>query len=200
MVDSGFLDTLDPRDIHSGIGEIIKVHAIDGAASFDRLAGDFDRLFSDRAVLLSYVRAALLIKQRYIETDEFDLGARNVFNYGHSFGHAIESATQYGVPHGIAISIGMDMANYVATERGLLPAAHYRRMQPILRRNYEPYRRTSIPVDALVSALMKDKKNSGEMLRLILPIGNDAIVQRVQVPLDDAFRAQCRGFLGDIAE
>lgn len=46
-------------------------------------------------MLLSYVKKALLIKQRFIEADEFDRGIRNIFNYGHSFGHAIEAATDF---------------------------------------------------------------------------------------------------------
>ena len=43
---------------------------------------------------------------------------RNIFNYGHSFGHAIEAATNFQVPHGVAVTIGMDMANHIAVMRG----------------------------------------------------------------------------------
>lgn len=198
FIDAGFLESLDEKDIHSGVGEILKVHAIAGIAAFDRLAADFDRLFSDRAVLLKYVRAALRIKQPYIEQDEFDRGIRNIFNYGHSFGHAIESATRYAVPHGIAVTIGMDIANYVAMKRGLLPAEHFHRMHPALRRNYGKYAATPIPEDVMFSALMKDKKNTSTMLRLIFPVGADAAIQRVQVPPDGTFRSQCEMFLAEL--
>lgn len=194
-----FLDTLDPRDIHSGVGEIIKVHAIDSARSYDRLAADFDRLFDDRSVLLQYIRSALLIKQRFIEQDEFDQGIRNIFNYGHSFGHAIESATHYAVPHGIAVTMGMDMANFIATRRGLLPGVHYERMHAILRKNYAQFAKTPIPVDQMLAALMKDKKNTSTMLGLIFPVGADASIERVQVPPDEVFRSQCEQFLKGIA-
>lgn len=195
FVDTGFLDTLEHREIQSGVGEIVKVHAIDGIASFDRLAADFDRLFTDRAVLLAFIRSALLIKQRFIEEDEFDQGIRNIFNYGHSFGHAIESATNYGVPHGIAVAMGMDMANHIAAERGLLPEAHCQRMHATLRKNYGDYARTPISLEAMLSALMKDKKNTSTMLGLIFPLGAEAAIQRVQVPPDETFRAQCVHFL-----
>lgn len=193
-----FLDTLESRDIHSGIGEILKVHAIDGIAAFDSLAADFDRLFSNRAVLLKYVRAALRVKQRYIEEDEFDRGIRNIFNYGHSFGHAIESATGYAVPHGIAVTMGMDMANFIAVERGLLPAEHYRRMHRVLRRNYTGFSSIRISLDELLAALMKDKKNTSTALGLIFPVGEKAAIQRLQVPPDDAFHAQCGKYLAEI--
>ena len=198
FIDTGFLETLEDKDIHSGVGEIIKVHAIEGIAAFDRLATDFDQLFSTREVLLRYILAALLIKQRFIEQDEFDLGIRNIFNYGHSFGHAIESATHYAVPHGIAVTIGMDMANHIAAERGLLPEEHYHRMHSILRKNYENYARTVIPVDVMLSALMKDKKNTSTTLGLIFPVGADAAIQRVHIPPDDIFRSQCVEFLAEI--
>jgi 3-dehydroquinate synthase len=198
FIDAGFLDTLEDRDIHSGVGEIIKVHAIEGVAAFDQLAADFKRLFSARDVLLSYIRAALLIKQPFIEKDEFDRGIRNIFNYGHSFGHAIESATHFAVPHGIAVTIGMEMANSIAVERGLLPVEHYHRMHAILCKNYEDYAATPIPADAMLCALMKDKKNTSTMLRLIFPVGDDAAIQRVQVTPDQAFRSQCEKSLAQL--
>lgn len=198
FIHTGFLETLEDKDIRSGIGEILKVHAIEGVKAFDRLAADYDRLFQDRLVLLEYIRSALLIKQRFIEQDEFDHGIRNIFNYGHSFGHAIESATHYGVPHGIAVTIGMDMANYIAVKRGLLPEEHYHRMHTVLHANYQNYVGVPIPLAGMLSALMKDKKNSSTMLSLIFPMGEQAAVQRAQVSLDEIFRSQCAQFLAEI--
>lgn len=200
FIHTGFLETLDEKDIRSGVGEIIKVHAIDGIDAFDRLAADFDRLFDDRSVLLKYIRSALLIKKRFIEEDEFDRGIRNIFNYGHSFGHAIESATHYAIPHGIAVTIGMDMANRIAAERGLLPEEHYHRMHVILRKNYAQYAKVPVAVDAMLSALMKDKKNTSTMLGLIFPVGADAEIQRVQVAPDEIFHSQCAQFFAEMGE
>jgi 3-dehydroquinate synthase len=200
FVSARFLDTLGEREIQSGVGEILKVHAIEGARAFDLLAADFDRLFVDPAVLMKYVHSALQIKKRFIEPDEFDRGIRNIFNYGHSFGHAIESATNYGVPHGIAVSMGMDMANCISAQRGLLPEAHYKRMHNVLRQNYRQYAETEIPLDALLSALMKDKKNTSTMLGLIFPVGDQALIQPVKLAPDESFRSQCSQFLKTISE
>jgi len=199
FVDTAFIDTLERKDVHSGVGEIIKVHAIAGVSAFDALALDFDRLFCDRQVLLRYVGAALRIKQSYIEKDEFDRGIRNIFNYGHSFGHAIESATHYAVPHGVAVTMGMDIANYVAMKRGQLPMRHYDRMHALLHKNYAQYAQTRIPVDSLLNALMKDKKNTSTALRLILPGGDDAKIEPILVSSDAAFRAQCEQSLDTLA-
>jgi 3-dehydroquinate synthase len=194
----GFLDTLAPADLRSGIGEILKVHAIEGLAAFDALAAEYDRLLADRAVLRRFVRDALRIKQRFVEADEFDRGVRIVFNYGHSFGHAIEAATRYAIPHGIAVTIGMDMANHVAVARDLVPRAHRDRMHGVLRRNYEEFARVDIPIEPMLTALTKDKKNTSTMLGLILPTGDDAAIRLVQVAPDDAFRAQCVEFLEEL--
>jgi len=193
-----FLETLDSHVIRSGIGEIIKVHAIEGVSKFDQLAKDYDLLFSDQIVMQKYIRSALLIKRKFIEEDEFDRGIRNIFNYGHSFGHAIESTTNYLIPHGIAVTIGMDMANYISVKRGLLPVEHHRRMHPVLLRNYEKYADIPISVDLMLSELRKDKKNSNTMLGLIFPVGRGATIQKIQVSQDETFRRQCQQFFDEL--
>lgn len=192
------LSTLPEEEVRSGIGEMLKVHVIDGPASFDALAADYRRLASDHAAMKTYIRRSLEIKKRLIEIDEFDEGPRNVMNYGHSFGHAIESATDFGVPHGIAVTIGMDMANWVAMRLGETAEAHYERMHPTMAANYAGYERTAIPLDALLEALGKDKKNLGSTLRLILP-GADGRPRIGTWPNDERFRAICEEYLARLA-
>lgn len=186
-----FLDTLEFKDIRSGIGEILKVHAIAGKTEFNRLKADFPRLTTDRRVLLRYIQASLLIKKRYIEIDEFDRSIRNIFNYGHSFGHAIESATHFEIPHGVAVTMGMDMANHIAAMRGLLPNEHRDHMHGVLRENYSEFVDVPFQLDDFLSALMKDKKNTATQLMLIFPVGDNAEIQRIGVSPDDSFRDQC---------
>ena len=163
-----FLNTLDERDVRSGVGEILKVHAIDGPEAFDRLAADYQRLFEDRETMAAYIRRSLDIKKAYIERDEFDQGPRNIFNYGHSFGHAIESLTDYTVPHGIAVSFGMDMANYFSVKMGLLNPQIREEIRELLQQIWEGYDIRHLDVSQFSSALAKDKKNVGQELRLIL--------------------------------
>lgn len=193
-----FLDTLEDEEVRSGIGEILKVHAIESAAAYDRLAAEYDDLRTDRKMLLAYVRQALRIKQRFIEVDEFDRGIRNVLNYGHSFGHAIESATDFGVPHGIAVTMGMEMANRIAVLRGLLPERHHARMKPALSKNYAPFAATRIAADAMLTALTKDKKTTSSGLVLILPVGEHADIQPVPVAPDERFRSECQLVLDEM--
>jgi 3-dehydroquinate synthase len=195
---TNFLGSLEQKDIYSGIGEILKVHAIDSISAFDGVAGVYEELLRDGQILREYIRNALLIKQRYIEVDEFDKGIRNIFNYGHSFGHAIEAATEFAIPHGVAISMGMDMANSISVSMGLISVQHYARMHNILSKNYKLFTKIPIPFDLFFSALMKDKKNTSDNLVLILPVGVDVLIQRVEVSPDLLFQKKCKLFLGGI--
>ena len=193
-----FLETLDRCEILSGIGEILKVHTIDGIERFNNVSNDYEALLSDPLVLLKYIQDSLFIKKKYIEVDEYDKGVRNIFNYGHSFGHAIESATQFAIPHGIAVTIGMDMANRISSWRGSLPEIHYERMHGVLRKNYLDYIDVDIPIELLLAALKKDKKNTTESLMLILPIGEQASVEIVAVKADDEFASQCQRYFDEV--
>jgi len=198
VISTHFLDTLDERDVRSGVGEMLKVHVIDGPPSFDAIAGDYDRIFSDPGVMERYIRRSLEIKKAYIETDEFDRGPRNIFNYGHSFGHAIEAATQFAVPHGIAVTIGMDMANWIASRLGVGSDDHYRRMHWALSRNFRGFERHVVPLKPFLSALSKDKKNVGSgTVTLILP-DRDARVSKDVYPVDSTFRDLCHAYLTEV--
>jgi len=169
VIDVDFLQTLEKKEICSGIGEMIKVHAINSPSSFNEISGSYEQVVTDFGVMEDFIHDSLLMKKKLIEIDEFDVGPRNVMNYGHSFGHAIETATNYGVPHGVAVTIGMDLANYVAASLGVSTNNHFERMHGVMDKNCAAYRHVHIDVELLLSALEKDKKNSATQLRLILP-------------------------------
>jgi 3-dehydroquinate synthase len=194
-----FLSTLDPRDVRSGVGEMLKVHIVDGPSSCDRIAAAYDQLFNDSRIMLVFIRDSLLIKKRIIELDEFDRGPRNVMNYGHSFGHAIEAATDFCVPHGIAVTMGMDMANHVSRKMGRLDNANFSRMHSVLRKNYDGYEEAPVPLSRLFDALSRDKKNVGVDLTLILPDAR-AHIEKVRVPADAAFRESCHEYLENVRQ
>lgn len=189
-----FLDTLPAMDVRSGVGEMIKVHVIDGPASHDLIASEYDAIFEDRAVMLKYLRRSLEIKKRYIEVDEFDQTSRLVFNYGHTFGHAIEAATKFGIPHGLAVSMGMDMANWISAEMRVGDRSHFERMHPTMARNYRGFEDASVPMDVFIASISKDKKNLGAgKVTLILP-NKDGEIFRDSYDNDDMFKALCSTF------
>ena len=102
FVDVTFLNSLTIDDIKSGIGEMLHYYLYAASPLFDELIREFPVIIRDRALLIKFIRESLKIKKSVIEIDEFDRGERNKFNYGHTFGHAIESATDYIIKHGQA--------------------------------------------------------------------------------------------------
>lgn len=194
FIDVTFLDTLAEHDVRSGVGEILKVHAIDGPESFDALARDYDRLFSDKATMIAYIRRALSIKKPYIEEDEFDRTSRQIFNYGHSFGHAIETATDFAVPHGIAVTMGMDLANFAAARLALVGADTFERMHPLLKRNYRGYEAVPVAMEPFLAALRRDKKNVGTHEVTVIMPGPDGRPRHVRRAADRQFSDVCAEF------
>jgi 3-dehydroquinate synthase len=168
LVDTNFLRTLSDAELRSGAGEMFKVHGLSGDNDFFDFAKDYDHMFSDHNMLLRRIVKSLEIKKTFIEKDEFDTGIRNLLNYGHSFGHAIESATSFQIPHGVAVSIGLDIANFVSEYLNLTVAGHFERAHPILRKNYKEFYKVPLASKQIIDALGKDKKNTASALVLIL--------------------------------
>ena len=172
IIDTNFLQTLTKKDIHSGLGEMIKVHAINSPSSFDKISSNYEKIFNNPFYMKKFIYKSLLIKKKLIELDEFDQGPRNVMNYGHSFGHAIETATNYAIPHGIAITIGMDIANFLSAELGISKFNDFERMHLILHKNSKLCHNIYISDKLMIGALLNDKKNTKDQLKLVLPDKN----------------------------
>lgn len=186
--DDTFLDTLPRDEFRSGLGEMFHYFLLTGRPDFERAQREYDAAFTDRGVLRGLIRRSLEIKKAMIERDEFDEGPRNVFNYGHSFGHALEGYTQYAIPHGIAVCFGMDVANQISVALGLLDAGAAAEMRTLLERNWAPTRPGPVDLDRYFALLRQDKKNVDGDVRVILSRGlGDMFITRI--PLDDRVRS-----------
>ena len=156
FIDLCFLDTLDEREIRSGLGEMMHYFLVNGEDDLRWAEQNLNLAFHDRDTLGAMIRRSLDIKKAMVERDEFDEGPRNVFNYGHSFGHALESTTDYAVPHGIAVSFGMDLANLVSSRQGLLPMSTRNRIRCVLDRIWQGTELPDVEDQAFVAALSRD--------------------------------------------
>ncbi len=107
-VDVGFVDTLSALDRWSGIGELVKLLLMDvsEAADLKRVKREIETLTQNKEGLFAGVKKGLAIKKSYIEEDEFDHGRRNLLNYGHTLGHALEGVSDFRIPHGIGVESG----------------------------------------------------------------------------------------------
>ena len=166
-----FLQSQLDSDYYSGYGEVIKLHLMGGASLFqDLLALSPALLWKDAKVLEKAIRQSLEVKMDYMSGDEFDLGRRNLLNYGHDFGHALENTSHFDIPHGQAVIFGMLAANIVAKNRGLLDDAL---AMEIAGKTLIPGLKVrpsleSITVEKMITAMKKDKKRTGDLLALIM--------------------------------
>ena len=172
-VEPKFLNTLPFKELQSGLGEMAHYFVVAGEEDFDRYKRDYAQALVDKNVLRGVIARSLEIKKSYIEIDEYDKNERQVFNYGHSFGHAIESLTNYGIPHGIAISVGMDMSNFVSMKKGYITSEVRQNSRELFEKIWDGYadQVKRLDIDTYIVALSKDKKNKGPLLGLILNKG-----------------------------
>ncbi len=181
-----FIDTLTEAEIRSGIGEMLHYFIVAGKNDFDMFLDNYQAAFTDKQILAKIILRSLEIKKSYIEIDEFDKKERQVFNYGHSFGHAIESLTNYRVPHGIAVSYGMDMANFISVKMGFIPIETRNEIRRVTEYIWEGFDIDDIDLETFKKALSKDKKNVGTKLGLILNKGYGKIFKNI-MEADDNF-------------
>jgi 3-dehydroquinate synthase len=166
-----FLNTLDESEICSGLGEMAHYFLVENEDAFERYESSVDDALLRGSSLHDLIAESLAIKKKMIELDEFDEGPRNIFNYGHSFGHAIEGYTKYSIPHGIAVSYGMDIANAVSVHLGLLDEEIRVRVTKTLRKVRRQTQFPDIDVNTYINYLKKDKKNISSDIRVILTKG-----------------------------
>lgn len=152
-----FLKTLPEDERRSGIGEMLHYFVLNNLKSSIE---DQDHII---------IGESLKIKKSVIEKDEFDKGARNLFNYGHTFGHSLESISNFKLKHGVAVTKGMDMANWIAWKRRYITKKRYLHLKSLIAFNMPDYK---IPdVKKFVEILSHDKKNIDNCVNFILPYG-----------------------------
>lgn len=166
-----FLFTQEDSDFFSGLGEVVKLHMMGGNEKVTEILDLLPKIVKkDSLALFTAVRNSLLIKSDYIADDEFDTGKRNLLNFGHCFGHAIESTSEFEIPHGQAVVMGMWLANIAAQNRGILSEernefiAQNLLLPTIAITPEEKFLNTQ----KIIEAMKKDKKRTGEDLVIIM--------------------------------
>ena len=174
--DLALLRTLSAREVRSGVSEIIKYGAVCSAPLFAQLeAGALEQLLAlEPAALVDVVAQCVTLKARVVEQDEFDKkGIRNVLNFGHTIGHALELSADYALTHGEAISIGMLAATRIAVALGVYRQDFFTRLQGLIERAGLPRFFPDAPglFDRIVRAMQMDKKFRDGKNLFVLPTG-----------------------------
>lgn len=165
-----FFETLSNSDFESGMGEVIKFNIMAGSDEIDNLLNEIDNLMDrDNKSLSKYIEKSLIFKKKFIEIDEYDRGERIKLNFAHTFGHAIETATNFQIPHGTSVAIGMIMANYISYKRGLLDIDILHKSEVLLLEVIHiDIELLNVPANEFIHAIKKDKKQVNNCLTAVL--------------------------------
>jgi 3-dehydroquinate synthase len=160
VCDLSVLKTLPARELSAGLAEIIKYGPISDMAFLDWIEANIDDLKACETQAMAHaVKRSCEIKAFVVGQDERESGLRAILNFGHTFGHAIESGLGYGEwLHGEAVGCGMVMAAHLSADMGLIDAAFVQRLTDIIER-------AGLPIKGPV---LNDQDNAGLYLALML--------------------------------
>ncbi len=168
-LDTNFIKTLSKKEIYSGLGEMSHYYYLSNKQKFNFFQKSlFEYLNDGNLNYQDLIYNSLLIKKKFIEKDEFEKKERIFLNFGHSFGHAIESINNFKIPHGIAVAKGMHIANYLSLKLKYMTKQNYEKLQLPLEALYGKFNKINLDLDLIIKALLKDKKTINGKIRLIL--------------------------------
>jgi 3-dehydroquinate synthase len=190
VCDLAVLATLPQRELVAGLAEVIKYGPIADADFLAWLEVNLDALLArDPHALAHAVQRSCEIKAAVVGQDERESGLRAILNYGHTFGHAIETGVGYGQwLHGEAVGCGMVLASALSAELGLVDSVFVSRMQRLIARAGLPVKAPCLPMQRWFELMRVDKKSQGGEIRFVviespgragLRSAPDALVQRV---------------------
>jgi 3-dehydroquinate synthase len=170
LADTSTLASLPVRELRAGLAEVIKYGLICDAPFFDWLEAHMDELLAaDAGALARVIHRSCQIKAQIVGRDEREQGDRALLNLGHTFGHAVESATHYTQwLHGEAVGAGLLMAAGMSQELGFIDTAAVDRVRRLLERVGLPVRIGEVPPDLALEHMKIDKKVQGGRMRLVL--------------------------------
>jgi 3-dehydroquinate synthase len=170
VADTTTLGTLPPRELRAGLAEVIKYGLVADAGFLDWIEANLEALLGlEAGALVHAIRRCCEIKAAIVADDEREHGRRALLNLGHTFGHAIETATGYGEwLHGEAVGAGMLMASDLSCRLGWLREEDVERVRALLARAGLPTAAPPIGAARALELMGMDKKVLAGRLRLVL--------------------------------
>ena len=170
VADIDTLKTLPPEELSNGLAEVIKTAAILDSDFFGYLEKNIEKALAyDAAVLWEIVARSAALKAGIVAGDERDEGVRDILNFGHTVGHAVEAVSGYRLRHGQAVATGMVAAAKISRRMGFLGAGGIARLEAVIDKAGLP---AAIPADldvkAVIEAMKHDKKVRQDKVRFVL--------------------------------
>lgn len=191
MIDVALLNTLPDREVRAGLAEVIKHGVIADADLFAYMESNAPAILAKEPSAIEWpVLRSCEIKAAVVSADEREQGLRANLNYGHTFGHAFESVTEYTrFLHGEAVGLGMHAAGILAELLGMTDAAFTARQRACIEMYGLPVSWPELPIDETVAAMRHDKKARAGTLRFVLPDQMGHVVQRTDVSEENVWKA-----------
>ncbi|MFC1931144.1 3-dehydroquinate synthase [Chloroflexota bacterium] len=186
ITDIAAMKTLPAEELANGLAEVIKSAAIRDERFFAFLEGNLDRIKSlEEGALEEVVFQTAKIKAGVVAEDEKDLGLRNILNYGHTIGHAIESVSDFKMGHGSAVAIGMVAAAGISHQMGILDKGELARLKKVVEQAGLPTEIPNLKAAEIMEKMKHDKKVLKDKIRFVLlkSIGNVFITDEVSPSL-----------------
>jgi 3-dehydroquinate synthase len=181
--DPELLHTLPPRQFQDGLAECIKHALIRDAEGFARFDRQLEGILRREVKTLSEVIAhSAAIKAGVVQKDPFEKGDRAHLNFGHTFGHAIETVSHYSYSHGQAVALGMAAAAYTSAKLEMIDEKSRERILSTIQKAGLPVSGLSLDTDLVMQAMQHDKKVLAGRIRLILLKDIGRAVMRDDVP------------------
>ena len=181
IADTSSLATLPTREYAAGLAEVVKYGAIGDSAFLAWIEREAEALLRREPEALTHaILRSCELKAKIVAVDEREAGARALLNFGHTFGHAIESAAGYGKwLHGEAVAAGMALAARFSARLGRIAPADAERLVALLARFGLPVDAPRFPLETWLEFMGRDKKNEGGRITLILldELGRAAVVK-----------------------
>jgi len=179
LADSSVLDTLSKREFRAGYAEVVKYGLIDKPDFFEWLEKNWQEVFAGGPARIEAIATSCQAKSDVVVEDEFENGRRALLNLGHTFGHALEAATEYDskrLVHGEGVAIGMVLAHQFSSRLNLASPDDAKRVEAHLKAVGLPVSMNEIPgtlppVEMLMAAIAQDKKVKSGKLTFILTHG-----------------------------
>lgn len=179
LADADVLNTLSEREFRAGYAEVAKYGLIDKPEFFTWLEANWKNVFAGGSARIEAIAASCQAKADVVAADERENGPRALLNLGHTFGHALEAATEYDsrrLVHGEGVAIGMVLAHEFSARLNLASPDDARRVEAHLKAVGLPVRMSEIPgmlppADVLMDAIAQDKKVKSGKLTFILTHG-----------------------------
>ena len=185
LIDPEVLKTLPERELRSGLAECIKHEIIRDADGFARLEESVAQMLKlSMPHLTQLIAHNVSIKAKVVMADPFERGERAHLNFGHTFGHAIESVSKFSYSHGESIALGMVAASRAAMKLGMLDEPSVTRIIKLIAAAGLPISGMTLDIREVFAAMHFDKKVKAGKIRFVLPDRIGHVVIRDDVPSD----------------